>query len=128
MGGKVSKYIKKNKYKKIQELETLNDSIKNIDLYEKEKKRKLEDLEKYYDKLKKEIEKYKYLLKNVLNENSELCELHNIKSKLECKICMDRNINTFIIPCGHVICNLCINIQECPYCRTPIQDKKTIYF
>ena len=128
MGGKVSKYIKKNKYKKIQELETLNDSIKNIDLYEKEKKRKLEDLEKYYDKLKKEIEKYKYLLKNVLNENSELCELHNIKSKLECKICMDRNINTFIIPCGHVICNLCINSQECPYCRTPIQDKKTIYF
>lgn len=128
MGGIVSKHIQKNKYKKIQELETLNESIKNIDLYEKEKQRKLKDLEKYYDKLKTEIEKYKYLLKNVLNENSELCELHNIKSKLECKICMDRNINTFIIPCGHVICNICINSQECPYCRTHIEDKKTIYF
>ena len=128
MGGKVSKHLNKNKYKKIQELETLNDSIKNIELYEKEKQRKLKELDKYYNKLNLEIDKYKYLLKNVLNENSELHELHNIKSKLECKICMDRHVNTFIIPCGHVICNICINGEECPFCRTYIEDKKTIYF
>ena len=41
---------------------------------------------------------------------------------------MDRHVNTFIIPCGHVICNICINGEECPFCRTYIEDKKTIYF
>ena len=40
MGGKVSKHLNKNKYKKIQDLEILNDSIKNIELYEKKKELK----------------------------------------------------------------------------------------
>ena len=127
MGCKVSKHLKKNKYNKIKDLEILNESVKNLELYQKEKKKELEKLEDYGHILKDELKKYKYLLKSVLNQNEELNELHEIKSRIECKICMDRTINTYLIPCGHVICNECILNNECPFCRAKICEKRVLF-
>jgi len=46
-----------------------------------------------------------------------------------CFVCMERPIDTFIDPCGHVICGPCwartTNKAHCPGCRTPgVQPKK----
>ncbi|KAJ8303475.1 hypothetical protein KUTeg_019871 [Tegillarca granosa] len=56
------------------------------------------------------------------------CEL--LKQKLEriqdsfmCRVCMDAEISTVLIPCGHIVCcNGCaLQLTECPLCRTGIQ-------
>ena len=42
-----------------------------------------------------------------------------------CKVCMDREIDTVFIPCGHLCtCAVCYEINaltECPLCRRGIQ-------
>ena len=44
-----------------------------------------------------------------------------------CSVCMDRLIDTFLDPCGHVICRQCHILSMnsfCPLCRTEINAKK----
>ena len=47
-----------------------------------------------------------------------------------CKICMDQEVSQVLNPCNHVVCcNNCItSLQECPICRTNIENSKMIYF
>jgi hypothetical protein len=49
----------------------------------------------------------------------ELCADADILSKYMCFLCLDRTIQTFIDPCGHVICGACAqrNFSTCPFCR-----------
>jgi hypothetical protein len=48
-----------------------------------------------------------------------------------CFVCMDRLVNLFIDPCGHLICDYCasmtVNKHECPGCRGAVRDRKKIF-
>jgi len=51
--------------------------------------------------------------------------------KFTCFVCMDRLIDLFVDPCGHVICDRCWartrDKTVCPGCRTPNQAVKKIF-
>jgi hypothetical protein len=48
-----------------------------------------------------------------------------------CFVCMERLVDTFLDPCGHVMCMPCwvrtVNKRECPGCRGPLRDTKKIF-
>jgi len=46
--------------------------------------------------------------------------LHDAKT---CKVCMDRDVNTVFLPCGHLVsCDQCApKLRNCPVCRTYIR-------
>jgi len=52
-------------------------------------------------------------------------------AKFTCFVCMDRLVDLFIDPCGHVICDACFrNTRErtkCPGCRGAIHGVKKIF-
>lgn len=51
--------------------------------------------------------------------------------KFTCFVCMDRLVDLFIEPCGHVICDACwvrtTNKYQCPGCRVRVEGAKKIY-
>jgi hypothetical protein len=51
--------------------------------------------------------------------------------KFTCFVCMDRLVDLFIEPCGHVMCERCWartpNKQQCPGCRVSTQGTKKIF-
>ena len=55
-------------------------------------------------------------------------------ARQECSICMDREAQYAMIPCGHLcMCELCavdaaLNIRDCPICRARVHKKVKIYF
>lgn len=60
-------------------------------------------------------------------ESSSKPVIHNEDNN--CKICIEREINAVIIPCGHLgYCLDCIkDLNQCPSCRGPIAQKIKIY-
>ena len=52
----------------------------------------------------------------------EVCADCDIASKYMCFLCLDRTIDTFINPCGHVICEPCSQKTRglCPFCRSTV--------
>jgi len=52
-------------------------------------------------------------------------------ARFTCFVCMDRLVNLFIEPCGHVICDGCWmrtqNKDSCPGCRTACIGAKRIF-
>mmetsp|Transcript_45097 Transcript_45097/g.116635 ORF Transcript_45097/g.116635 Transcript_45097/m.116635 type:complete len:257 (-) Transcript_45097:235-1005(-) len=46
-----------------------------------------------------------------------------------CKVCFDREIDTVLVPCGHiVVCGECAsNVSRCPLCRNVIEQKVKVY-
>jgi len=46
-----------------------------------------------------------------------------------CFTCLDRSIDTVIVPCGHVGCSLCTSrfTTTCPYCRSDISQILKLY-
>ncbi len=65
-------------------------------------------------------------MKKVLKDTN--CERY---ARFTCFVCMDRDIDLFFDPCGHVICEPCwvrtVNKQTCPGCRTRLQGARKIY-
>lgn len=51
--------------------------------------------------------------------------------KFTCFVCMDRLVDLFIEPCGHVICDACwvrtTNKVQCPGCRVRMEGVKKIF-
>lgn len=51
-------------------------------------------------------------------------------AKFQCFVCMERYVDLFLDPCGHVICSHCwmnANSETCPGCRTRIQMPRKIF-
>ena len=52
-------------------------------------------------------------------------------AKFTCFVCMDRHVDLFFDPCGHVICDGCWtrtqNKRDCPGCRTRLSGIKKIF-
>ena len=68
---------------------------------------------------------YEEMKKVLLNTDAERYE------KFICFVCMDRNIDLFFDPCGHVICGTCWastrDKRTCPGCRSRLVEAKKIY-
>ena len=94
--------------------------VEVIDNYEKEEG--LPDLIQQCGELKGKIEAMKSVL---LHTNSERY------ARFTCCICLDRLVDLFIDPCGHVVCESCwINTRDkrhCPGCRGNIAGAKKIF-
>ena len=65
-------------------------------------------------------------MKNVLVDTG--CDRYG---KFTCFVCMDRLVDLFIDPCGHVMCGACWfqtrDKTQCPGCRTPIAGARKIF-
>lgn len=51
-------------------------------------------------------------------------------SQFTCSICMERMVDTFLDPCGHLACEPCLGrtrSMSCPMCRTTVQGFKKMY-
>lgn len=118
---------------------------------EKEFKRKEQEykkkIEEYEEKLKKQEEETKNIIK-IKKENREEMESkkdneiknitkerNNIKRKfdeleeiLECNICMDKKVDTTLLPCMHCYCEECSNkMNSCPFCKKKITQRRKIF-
>jgi hypothetical protein len=56
-------------------------------------------------------------------------ENRRLKDSILCKICMDAEVNTLFLPCGHLVCcDKCApKISECPICRVGIRGSIRTY-
>jgi Prokaryotic RING finger family 4 len=59
----------------------------------------------------------------------ELCKDCDLLSKYMCFLCLDNTIDTFIDPCGHVVCNTCSqrSLSLCPFCRVRVFQFKKMF-
>jgi archaellum component FlaC len=91
-----------------------------IDNYESESG--IDTLTQQCGELKGQLEAMKKVLQNTEAERY---------AKYTCFICMDRPIDLFIDPCGHVVCETCWtntrNKRECPGCRGSTHGVKKIF-
>jgi len=85
--------------------------VEVVDSYESEKG--LHTLTQQCGKLKGQVEAMRQVLTNTNAERY---------AQFTCFICMERNIELFIDPCGHVVCEYCWSQtrdkRKCPGCRT----------
>ena len=124
--GTEQSYLKKNKLRKIKNLEILNQSISNLKLLQKEEEKQIHILENKKVKIQEAIKKTKIELDDIREEKKEVLETIKL---FECKICMDELNKIMLVPCGHCFCLKCsTNLKECPICRTQIQSINNIYF
>jgi hypothetical protein len=74
----------------------------------------------------KEKTKKMLAMRNVFS----LCKDVDIMSAYMCFLCLDRPVNMFIDPCGHVICEQCSMrsaLNVCPFCRGPVRQYKKMF-
>jgi len=46
-----------------------------------------------------------------------------------CKICMDKEVNSVFVPCGHTACYGCAALMKsCPFCRNPIGSVVKMFY
>jgi hypothetical protein len=82
------------------------------------------------DKYIEEIRDYNKLLKECVMTLDE-GERHNFENPYLCGICVERNITYVYRPCGHTICQTCVNTihsWRCHICRTTVAEKIKVFF
>lgn len=113
MSGKLSILIK-------EEIETEVIRIKSmIDENKRQKSKCLEDISDYVKLLKECVA--------TLDES----ERHNFENPYLCGICVEQNITYVFRPCGHTICQTCLESQHmwnCHICRKNISEKIKVFF
>ena len=72
------------------------------------------------------------ITKSFFEESLQKFNFHGRKeegSYQECPICLqDDGHETALIPCGHVVCNMCTSkISRCPFCRTLIHRELRLF-
>ena len=94
--------------------------VEVVDSYESEKG--LHTLTQQCGKLKGQVEAMQQVLKDTNAERY---------AQFTCFICLERNIELFIDPCGHVVCEYCWSQtrdkRKCPGCRTTLIGVKKIF-
>jgi len=51
-------------------------------------------------------------------------------AKFQCFVCMERYVDLFLDPCGHMMCEACwlnTKSKNCPGCRTVVKSPKKIF-
>ena len=67
---------------------------------------------------------------SVLEEmNSSVKEkMTALQEKYACKICLNKDVETVFLPCGHLACEICGHkVSDCHICRESIQKKPKIF-
>lgn len=119
-------YIEKQKQQKLKLLETINNTIDNLSLLQKEEYRKQQLLREERNELEQAVIKEKENLTATKEKHTQTIE--TIKM-FECKICMEKLNRVMLIPCGHCFCLECAkNIINCPICRSNVKGINKIYF
>ncbi|KAJ7566796.1 hypothetical protein O6H91_02G118900 [Diphasiastrum complanatum] len=55
-------------------------------------------------------------------------EIELLKSAWSCRVCLSLEVDTMILPCGHVLCQRCSSaVSKCPFCRRPISKALQMY-
>lgn len=51
------------------------------------------------------------------------------ESKWECKVCMENDVESVFLPCGHAMaCSSCSGrLRDCPVCRSPVTGVTQIF-
>jgi hypothetical protein len=78
---------------------------------------------------------YNTVMSLISKEQSKLSDLASIEVNCEysCNICCNRQIQKTFIPCGHVLCEVCLNKLEednnvrCPFCKSEYTDTLRIF-
>ena len=99
----------------------LKDSLSDL-IYKYESDEGLSALTQQCGEIKGKLE----AMKKVLSETNP-----ERYAKFTCFVCMDRDVDLFFDPCGHVICDMCwartVNRETCPGCRTHLHGARKIY-
>ena len=123
--GLVNSHLKKKKKKLIKEIDILNNEIFNLQLLNTDTSKKCGYLINNKNYLDKEIQQGAIAYKNL---EIKIKNLNNCITNFECKICMERPIDSINIPCGHTFCCVCINsCVECYICRKKIDNKIKLF-
>ena len=98
------------------------------------------DLQKYIEKEYNDIN-FEEAYNNCITMYKRLHVLQDIRNGIRalidkdltsmCPVCLDKVIDTAIIPCGHTFCSECINRDirySCPICRSHVSKKQKIFF
>lgn len=59
-----------------------------------------------------------------------LCKDADVMSAYMCFLCLERPVNMFIDPCGHVICEQCSTrsaLHVCPFCRGSVRQYRKMF-
>lgn len=59
-----------------------------------------------------------------------LCKDADVMSAYMCFLCLERPVNMFIDPCGHVICEQCSMrsaLHVCPFCRGSVRQYRKMF-
>jgi len=124
--GIIHSKLRKKKRQLLKDTETINNSIKILAVLRENLKKEIVFIE----------QKKNYLNSEIQDQNRNLFRLCNkVRNldtepvdKLECKICMEKQIEFIAIPCGHTFCNLCsIGLLECHTCRGHITNFNKIF-
>ena len=119
-------YVEKQNQRKLTLLETLNKTIDNLRLLQKEESRQHELLKLEKNELELQVHHEKETLQEIKNKHKNTID--TIKM-FECKICMEKLNKIMLVPCGHCFCLECSrNLKECPICRSTISSINNIYF
>ncbi|KAL0905364.1 hypothetical protein M5K25_023777 [Dendrobium thyrsiflorum] len=55
-------------------------------------------------------------------------EADTAKAAWSCRVCLSSEVDTAIVPCGHVLCyKCCSEVHRCPFCRCFISNKQKIF-
>ena len=124
--------LKENLYQKDKEINELKESDESKERHLKEKieNQLSEILEK--NELLESIKEENNLQLNLLNEKNRIID--NYKSDRECKICMSKDSDIILMPCGHLaMCKSCElrsrrqTNQKCPICRKRYTELIKVY-
>ena len=103
--------------KDVKYVEMLREVIEQFDRDE----RITEDAEKLKEKTTKMLS-----LRNVFS----LCKDADVMSSYMCFVCLERPVDVFIDPCGHVICEQCSvrsALHVCPFCRGSVRQYRKMF-
>lgn len=83
--------------------------LKNLKVTEKIQKRAIKDLKQHVQLQKKKLK-----------------QKHHGS---ECNICLDRSVDSVLVPCGHAVCYACAGcISTCPFCRKDVKESVKLFF
>ena len=107
---------------KVVETTGLKESLLNM-IEEYKEQEHIEDLEETVKYLKGQCRAIKEVLENTNSEQM---------IKFQCFVCMERSVDTFMDPCGHLLCSTCWRRSSttntaCPGCRAQARPKKMFF-
>lgn len=134
-------------------VETVNQLIR-VNKEHEEKRKKIDRMADILNLMEGDAIRYKESLQVVLDQFSEDERLVELKQEYEetverfralrhvinfvasddmnrymCFTCLDRSIDSVLVPCGHVGCSICTSrfTTTCPYCRSEVSQVVKLY-